>query len=91
MKCLLRSLKIVFKEKRGFYDYRSGDYVSIFQSKDNKVVYIASNFVNIAPMKVFKQYSQRKKKKIDCPQPFCFYQHNQEMGDDLQDQLSWEF
>ena len=72
MKCPLRSLKVVLKEKWGFYDYRSDDYVSIVQWKDNKVVYIAFNFVNIAPIKVVKRYSQREKKKIDCPQPFCF-------------------
>ena len=53
----LRS-SIVHKEKRGFYDYRSDDYVSIFQWKDNKVICIASNFVNIAPIKVVKRYSQ---------------------------------
>ena len=75
-KCPLRS-SIVLKEKRGFYDYRSDDYVSIVQWKDNKVVYIASNFVNIAPKKVVKRYSQREKKKIDCSQHFCFYQYNQ--------------
>ena len=79
MKSPLRSSKIVFKEKRGFYDYQSDDYISIVQWKDNKVVYIASNFVNIAPIKVVKWYSQHEK-KIDCPQPFCFYQYNQGMG-----------
>ena len=79
MKCPLRSSKVVLKEKLGFYDYRSDDYVSIVQWKDNKVLYIASNFVNIAPIKMVKRYSQREKKKIDCPQPFCFYQYNQGM------------
>ena len=54
MKCTLRSSKVVLKEKWGFYDYQSDDYVSIVQWKDNKVVYIASNFVNIAPIKVLK-------------------------------------
>ena len=27
-----------------------------------------------------KRYSQRDKKKIDCVQPLCFYQYNQDMG-----------
>ena len=27
-----------------------------------------------------KRYSQREKKKNDCPQPFCFYQYNQGIG-----------
>ena len=63
MKWPLRSSKVVFKEKRVFYDYRSDNYVSILLWKDNKVVYIASNFVNIAPITVVKLYSQREKKK----------------------------
>ena len=72
----------------GFYDYRSDDYVSVVQWKDNKVVYIASNFVNITPIKMVKRYSQREKKKIDCPQPSCFYQYNQGMeGIDLLDRF----
>ena len=72
MKCPLRSSKVVLKEKWGFYDYRSDDYISIVQWKDNRVVYIAFNFVNIAPIKMVKRYSQREK-NIDCPQPFYFY------------------
>ena len=60
----LRSLKVILKKKRGFYDYRSDDYVSIVQWKDNKVVYIASNFVNITSIKVVKRYSQRERKKL---------------------------
>ena len=57
MKCPLRSSKVVLKHKREFYDYWSDDYVSIVQWKDNKVVYIASNFVNFAPIKLVKRYS----------------------------------
>ena len=84
----LRSLKVILKKKRGFYDYRSDDYVSIVQWKDNKVVYIASNFVNITSIKVVKRYSQRERKEINCPQPFWFYQYNLGMGDvDLLDRF----
>ena len=66
MKCPLRPSKAVEKEERGFFDYRSDEYTSIVQWKDNKVVYIGSNFNNIEPTKMVKRYSQRDKKKIDC-------------------------
>ena len=78
------TIKSVKKEKRGFFDDHSDDYMSIVQWKDNKVVYLGSNFSNIEPTKMVKRYSQREKKKISCVQPFCFYQYNQEMrGVDL--------
>ena len=80
MKCPLRLSKSVEKEKRGFFDHHSDDYVSIVQWKDDKVVYLGSNFSNIEPTKMVKRYSQREKKKISCVQPFCFYQYNQGMG-----------
>ena len=72
MKCLLQPLKSVEKEKRGFFDHRLDDYMSIVQSKDNKVVYLGSNFSNIEPTKMVKRYSQREKKKFSCVQSFCF-------------------
>ena len=88
MKCPLRPSKSVKKEKHGFFDHRSDDYVSIVQWKNNKVVYLGSNFSNIEPTKIVKRYSQREKKKISCVQPFCFYQYNQDMGGvDLMDGL----
>ena len=80
MKRRLRPSKSVVKEERGFFDHRSDDYVSIVQWKDNKVVYLGSNFSNIGAIKMVKRYSQREKKKICCVQPFCFYQYNQGMG-----------
>ena len=80
MKCPLRPSKAVDKENRGFFDYRSDDYVSIVQWKDNKVVYMGSNLSNIEPTKKVKRFSQRDKKRIDCVQPFCFYLYNQGMG-----------
>ena len=81
MKCPLRQSKSVEKEKRGFFDHRSNDYVSIVQWKNNKVVFLGSNFSNIELTKMVKRYSQRGKKKISCVQPFCFYQYNQAIGD----------
>ena len=54
--------------------------MSIVHLKDNKVVYLGSNFSNIEPTKMMKHYSQREKKKISCVQPFSFYQYNQGMG-----------
>ena len=72
IKCPLRPSKSVEKEERGFFDHRSDDYVSIVQWKDYKVVCLGSNFSNIEPRKIMKSYSQGKKKKISCAQPFCF-------------------
>ena len=80
MKCPLRLSKAVDKENRGFLDNRSDDYVSIVQWKDNKVVFMGSNFSNIEPTKKVKLFIQRDKKRIDCVQPFCFYLYNQGMG-----------
>ena len=80
MKCPLRPSKSVEKEKRGVFDHRSDDYVSIVQWKDNKAVYLGSNFSNIEPIKMVKRYRQHEKKKISCVQPFCFYRYNQGMG-----------
>lgn len=61
MKCPMQASKVVEKkERRGFYDYRSDDYVSIVQWKDNKVVYIGSNYTNIEPTKVAKRYSRKE-------------------------------
>ena len=92
MKCPLRPSKSVEKEKRGFFDHRSDDYVSIVQWKDNKVVYLDSNFSNIEPTKMVKRYSQREKKKISCVQPFCFYQYNHGMGGiDLLDRFTSQY
>ena len=79
-KCPLRPSKSVEKEKRGFFDYRSDECVSIVLWKDNTVVYMGSNFCNIKPTKMLKRYSQRERKRIDCVQPFCFYLYNQGMG-----------
>ena len=79
-KCPLRPSKSVEKEKRGFFEHRSDDYVSIVQWKDYKVVCFGSNFSNIEPTKMMKRYSQGEKKKISCVQPFCFYQYNHGMG-----------
>ena len=76
MQCPLRPSKSVEKEKRGFFDYRSDECVSIVQWKDNKVVYMGSNFCNVEPTKMVKCYSQRERKRIDCVQPFCFYLYN---------------
>ena len=76
----IKVIKSRSQRETGFYVYWSEDYVSAVQLKDNEVVYIAFNFLNIAPIKMVKRYSQREKKKIDCPQPFCFYQYNQGMG-----------
>ena len=45
MKCPLRPSKKVEKEKRGFFDHHSNDYVSIVQWKDNKVVYFVKSKV----------------------------------------------
>ena len=70
MKCPLRPLNSVKKEKRGFFDHRSDDYVSKVQWRDNKVVYFGSNFSNIEPIKRVKRYSQWEKKNISCVQPF---------------------
>ena len=65
MKCPLRPSKSVEKEKRGFFDYRSDECMSIVQWNDNKVVYMGSNFCNIKPTKmVKKRYSQRERKRI---------------------------
>ena len=80
MKCLLRPSKAVDKENRGFFDYHSDDCVSIVQWKDNKAVYMGSNFSNIEPTKKVKRFSQQDGKRIDCVQPFCFYLYNQGMG-----------
>ena len=80
MKCLLRPSKSFEKEKRGFFDYCSDECVSIAQWKDNKVVYVGSNFCNIEPTKMVKRYNQRERKRINCNQPFCFYVYNQGMG-----------
>ena len=64
MKCPQRPLKSIEKEERDFFDHRSNDYVSIVQWKDNKVVYLGSNFSNIEPTKMVKRYNQREKNKI---------------------------
>ena len=80
MKFPLRTSKSVEKEERGFYDHCSDDYLFIVQWKNNKVVYLGSNFSNIEPTEMVKRYSQREKKKISSVQPFCFYQYNQGMG-----------
>ena len=66
MKCPLRPSKSVEKEKRGFFDYRSDKCVSIVQRKDNKVVYMGSNFCNIEPTKMLKRYSQREEEDRLC-------------------------
>ena len=66
MKCPLRPSKSAEKEKRGFFDYRSDECVSIVQWKDNKVVvYMGSNFCNAEPTKMVKRYSQRERKRMD--------------------------
>ena len=80
IKCPLRPSKSVEKEKRGFFDHRLDDYVSIVQWKDNKVVYLGSNFSNIEPTKMVKRYSQREKKMNSRVHTFCLYQYNQGMG-----------
>ena len=80
MECPLKPSKPVEKEKRGFFDCRSDECVSIVEWKDNKVVYIRSNFCNLEPTKMVKRCSQRKRKRIDCVQPFCFSLYNQGMG-----------
>ena len=88
MKCPLRPSKSVKKEQRGFFDYHSDECTSIAQWKDNKVLYMGSNFCNIEPTKMVKRYSQRERKRIDCVQPFCFYLYNQGMkGVDLLDRF----
>ena len=88
----LRPLKSVEKEKSGFFYHRSDDYVSIVQWKDNKVIYLGSNFSYLEPTKMVKCYSQRGKKKIGCVQPFCFYQCNQDMGGvDLLDRFKSQY
>ena len=92
MKCPLPPSKSVEKEKRGFLYHRSDDYVFIVQWNDNKVVYLGLNFSNIEPTKMVKRYSQRKKKKISCVQPFCLYQYNQGMGGvDLLDRFTSQY
>ena len=63
IKCPLRPSKSVEKEERGFIDHLSEDYVSIVQWKDNKVVYLGSNFSNIEPTKMVKRYCQVKRKR----------------------------
>ena len=88
MKCPLRPSKRVENKELGFFDHRSDDYVSIVQWKDNKVVYLSSNFSNIEPTKMVKRYSQREKKTIRGVRPFCFHQYNRGMGGvDLLDRL----
>ena len=58
IKCPLRPSKAVDKENRGFFDHRSDNYVSTVKWKDNKVVYMGSNFSNIEPTKKVKHFSQ---------------------------------
>ena len=88
LKCPLKLSKYVKNEKRVFFDYRSDEYVSIVQWKDNKVVHMGSNFCNIEPSKMVKRYCRREWKKINCVQPFCFYLCNQAMeGVDLLDRF----
>ena len=55
IKCPLRPSNSVKKEERGFFDHRSDDYVSIVQWKNNKIVYLGSNFSNIEPTKMVKR------------------------------------
>ena len=41
---------------------------------------MASNFAGVQPIKVVKRFSQRQKKRIDVPQPYCFMKYNQRMS-----------
>ena len=63
MKCLVTSSRAVQKNERGFCDYYSDKNVVLMQWNDNRVVYMASNFVGVQPIKAVKRFSQRQKKK----------------------------
>ena len=83
MKCQLRPSKSNKKEERGFFDHSSDDYLCIVQWKDNKVVYLGSNFSNIEPT-----LQPANKEKISCVHLFCFYQYNHSIeGVDLLDRF----
>ena len=77
MKCLVTSSRAVQKNERGFCHYYSDKNVVLVQWNDNRVVYMASNFVDVQPIKAVKLFSQRRKKETDAPLPHCFIRYNQ--------------
>ena len=67
-----KSSNTVVRKNCSFFDFRPDEYVSIMPWKDNKVVYIASNYCYIESTKLVKRYNQQIKKKIDVNRLFVF-------------------
>ena len=86
----MKTDKVLGKEPRGSYDYRTDASagITVVKWRDNKVVTLASSFVGVEPLATMKRYDKVAKAKVDVPAPNIVRQYNVHMGGvDLADML----
>ena len=83
----MKSNKVIKKEGRGSFDYRSNGNVFICKWNDNSIVNIGSNFYTHEPVNKTKRWVKGKG-KVDVTQPHLIKLYNEGMGGvDLMDRL----
>ena len=86
----MKNDKVLGKEPRGSYDYRTDAAagITVVKWRDNKVVTLASSFVGVHPLTTMKRYDKVAKSKVDVTAPNIVRQYNVHMGGvDLADML----
>ncbi|XP_065320355.1 piggyBac transposable element-derived protein 3-like [Gordionus sp. m RMFG-2023] len=88
--CPVKSIKVVAKKERGYYDYRFEKLNEIFVVRwnDNSVVTVASTCHTISLLSNVSRYSKKISSKIKIPKPNMVTAYNKHMGGvDLCDNL----
>ena len=77
--CPLKPKKVIEKEDRGSFDYRSDGKVLCVKWNDNRAVTVASNYYGVQPLHKTERYLKGEGKKL-IPQPDAIYKYNRGMG-----------
>lgn len=88
-KCPIKTDKEMKKEFRGAFDYRYDEINEIFCLvwKDNSIVKMLSNHLEVLPLGRVQRWSRTEKKQVLIPQPNAIANYNKNMGG--VDKLDW--
>ena len=77
--CPLKPKKVIEKEDRGSFDYRSDGKVLCVKWNDNRAVTVASNYFGVEPLHKTERYVKGQGRK-QIPQPDAIHKYNKGMG-----------
>lgn len=75
----LKPKKVIEKEDRGSFDYRSDGKVLCVKWNDNRAVTVASNYYGVEPLHKTERYVKGQGRK-QIPQPDAIHKYNKGMG-----------